>query len=232
MRPLSSSGVLDLWETGAGLHPLDRALVALSLADPSSIGSAADWPLGRRNRALLELHAAWFGAELRAWTSCPACGENVEFDLDARQLAATAEETPDSVMVHEHAFRLPSSRDLAFVVSAGDAHAAAISLLEHCRISGPELGGWTDERLDAVGERLASADALAEMRLALTCPSCAHDWYDAIDIGRFLWAEIEARARRLLWDVHALAQAYGWTESETLALGAARRAAYLEMVRA
>jgi hypothetical protein len=43
---------------------------------------------------------------------------------------------------------------------------------------------------------------------------------------------VEALARRVLWEVHTLACAYGWTESETLALSPARRARYLQMVHA
>ncbi|HUD55174.1 MAG TPA: hypothetical protein VMR02_08095 [Terracidiphilus sp.] len=44
--------------------------------------------------------------------------------------------------------------------------------------------------------------------------------------------QIEARARRLLYEVHTLAAAYGWSEREILSLSAPRRALYLEMVRA
>ena len=234
MRALSSSEILELWERGVGLHPLDRGLTALRVADPSASEGVADWPLGRRNQALLELHASWFGARLQGWTACPGCGEKVEFEVDARQLAAAAEAEPphDSVTVAEHAFRLPTSRDLAQVAVARDVESAPVALLRRCRISGPENPEWTDELLEAVGERLASADPLAETRLALNCPACRREWDDALDIGRFVWAEVEARARRILWEVHALASAYGWSESETLAVGAARRAIYLEMVHA
>jgi hypothetical protein len=86
--------------------------------------------------------------------------------------------------------------------------------------------------VEAVGERLASADPLAETRLALSCPSCRREWNDIFDIGRFLWAEVEAHARHLLWEVHVLASAYGWSEAETLRLSAARRAMYLDLVHA
>jgi hypothetical protein len=232
MRVLSSSELLDLWERGVGLHPLDRGLTTLSVADPSASDSVADWPLGRRNRALLELHASWFGPQLQGWTACPECGEKVEFEVDTRQLAGAAqgEQPHDCVTVAEHAFRLPTSRDLAQTAGAGDVESSAVALLGRCRIGGPENPEWTDDLLEAVGESLASADPLAEMRLALNCPTCRREWNDALDIACFVWAEVEARARRVLWEVHSLASAYGWSESETLAVGAARRAIYLEMV--
>jgi hypothetical protein len=233
MPALSSFGVLELWEKGMSLHPLDRGLLALSVADPVGTAAVADWPLGHRNRALLDLHASWFGPRLEGWTSCPSCGDKVEFELDARELvrAAPSEPPPDAVMVGAYAFRPPTSRDLAHVV-ARDAAASATGLLDRCRTGGPEPPEWTGDLLEAVEDTLASADPLAETRLALSCPSCQREWDDAFDIGRFLWAEVESRARRVLWEVHTLASAYGWTESETLALGDARRAMYLEIVQA
>jgi hypothetical protein len=43
---------------------------------------------------------------------------------------------------------------------------------------------------------------------------------------------VEARARRILQEVHTLASSYGWHEAEILALGDTRRAMYLQMVQA
>jgi hypothetical protein len=43
---------------------------------------------------------------------------------------------------------------------------------------------------------------------------------------------VQAAAERVLLDVHALARAYGWTESEVLRLTPARRSAYLQMAAA
>ena len=234
MGALSGSAALELWELGASLQPLDRSLLALGMADPASAIDFADLPLGRRNLALLELHASWFGPQLMAWTACPDCDEKVEFELDVSELAATGrvQQVPESVRVGQLTFRLPTSRDLAHVATAESAEAASIGLLERCRIDGPENSTWTDDLLEAVEERLAGEDPLAESRLALTCPSCGRAWEDTLDIGRFLWAEVETRARRTLWEVHALASAYGWSESETLALSPARRAMYLKMVYA
>ena len=79
---------------------------------------------------------------------------------------------------------------------------------------------------------MAVADPLAEIRLALCCPSCGDESTETIEIVSFLWGEIEARGKRLLTEVHAIAAAYGWTEAEALALSPARRAFYLEMVQA
>ena len=67
--------------------------------------------------------------------------------------------------------------------------------------------------------RAAEADSgLSPIRwpkcgLRFDCPSCAHQWKSASTSPAFVWAEIEARARRLLLEVHTLASAYGWSES-------------------
>ena len=204
MRTLSSAETLTLWERGTGLHPLDRGLLATSFAGLSSDKAIADWPLGARNHALLDLHAQWFAPQLEAWTSCLQCGEKVEFELDVASLMES-EKQQETVAVGDQVFRLPTSRDLAQVATAGDEHSAAIRLLERCRLGTTDSPVWTDEILEAVGESLALADPLAETRLALSCPSCRCCWDESIDIASFIWAELEARARRLIWEVHSLA---------------------------
>jgi hypothetical protein len=109
---------------------------------------------------------------------------------------------------------------------------AAVELLELCRINNEASSHWSEEEIERIGEELAEADPLAEIQIALGCPTCANQYTEAIEIASFLWAEIEACAKRLLWEVHALATAYGWTEPDVLALSPARRALYLEMVQA
>ncbi len=234
MRTLSSSETLKLWERGARWHPLDRGLLALHFAGQPEAENVADWPLGRRNRALLELYAAWFGSLLEAWAACPQCGERLEFQLKVRdlELPSSADERNAMVTVGEQTFRLPTSRDLAKAIASGDEQKAAIALLELCRVSDAGSFGLTDEVIEKVGDGLATADPMAETQVSLICPACDHEWNDSIDIARFIWAEVEARARRLLWEVHSLASAYGWSESETLALSNERRAMYLELLHA
>jgi hypothetical protein len=235
MWTFSSFDILEMWERGRRLHPLDRGLLALRVALPSSSKDLADWPLGRRNRALFDLHCMSFGSRLQGWASCTSCGEKVEVDLDANVLMtaeADEHESHETFQVGVECFRVPTSRDLAEVMATSDATTAAIRLFERCRVGRPESLTSADAMLEEVEEKMASADPMAEIRLSLRCPTCAREWHETLDIARFVWAEIEARARRLLWEVHHLASAYGWTEAETLSLPAARRAIYLEMVHA
>lgn len=236
MHALSSSALLNLWERGSALHPLDRGLLALhtvfSEVPPANL---ADWTLGRRNHALLEMHCSLFGPTLQGWTSCAQCGEKMEFEINALELAKQNLSTdlrPQAVSMDDATFRLPTSRDLATVAHAYAPSAAAAQLLDLCRTSNEAAPQWSEEEIDKIGEKLAEADPLAEIQIALLCPACGSESIEPVEIVSFLWSEIEACAKQLLWEVHALARAYGWTEPDVLALSPARRSLYIEMVQA
>ncbi len=257
MRQLSDSDVLSLWENGIRHHPLDRAIMLLAAAFPGTpFEQIAEWPLGRRNQALARVHCDHFGTAIRGWTTCPDCAEKLEFEFDSAAVAATENsEAPaassDWVVAGRGSFRLPTSRDLAAALNETDARSAATRIVESCRIipspdseappalelqssgtfGGDVAGQWSDEELEEIGDRMALADPLAETRLAMDCAKCGRGWEESFDIAAFLWAEIDARARRLLIEINALASAYGWSEAQILELSEVRRSRYLEMVQ-
>jgi hypothetical protein len=137
----------------------------------------------------------------------------------------------DPIIVNGHSFRLLTTRDLAKVVHETDGRLASIRLAESCCLTTEERPQWSAEELDQIGQTLAMADPLAETRLALQCPVCENEWEETLDIVSFLWREIEARARRLLFEIHTLASAYGWTETAILSLSDRRRSTYLQMAQ-
>jgi len=234
MRTPTQADLLALWETGRSLHSLDQGVLAVEATSPELRESIADWPLGRRNRALVELHGRVFGGPLRGWVECPRCAEKLEFTLDWRALAEQFDAEQDAtVEVDGQRFRLPTSRDLAALVNETDAARAAQSLMQRLHADGRGARGeaWSEAEMEAVGERLAEADPLAEIRIGLECPDCGERFEESLDLPSFMWSEMAARARRVLEEVHALASAYGWSETEILGLSQARREIYLEMVR-
>jgi hypothetical protein len=233
MRALTSADCIDLWERGFRLHPLDRGLLALGAAVPGTPSvSLADWPLGLRNSSLMALHCASFGRNFQGQITCPNCAERLEFQMDGEALQKNDPAPSAPIVVRELSFRLPTTRDLARVANETDPRRAAIQLAENCLVEGKGSAEWSDEDLEEIGERMALADPMAEIRLTFDCAKCGHQWDEALDTVAFLWMEIEAQAKRLLMEVHALATAYGWTESEVLSLSEPRRRLYLEMVRA
>jgi hypothetical protein len=237
MRALSSSDFVDLWERGIRLHPVDRGLLVLSAAFPDvPCERMADWPLGRRNGALARLGLSCFGPNPGAWTSCAQCGEKLEVDVDFRNLANGAIENgsgpAEPITVKGRSFRLPTSRDLALVARETDARSAAVRLAETCALEAGDTSAWSDEDLEEVGEGMALADPMAEVAFRFGCPECGNEGNADLDLVGFIWEEIEARARRLIFEIHRLASAYGWSESEILGLSEDRRACYLDMVQA
>lgn len=231
MRTLSNSELLELWERGTALHPIDRGLHALAFAMPQQPYEAlADWPLGQRNTALAELYAACFGPRLEGWVACPECSERLEFAINAN--AFNVAPSQPEITVLDHNFRLPTSRDLARITTKSDPHDAALLLAERCCLEGFDAAGCSEQDLDEIGIHLAEADPMAEMVIRFDCSECGHVWDEPLDIVAWLWAEIDARARKLLFEIHTLASTYGWSESEILSLSERRRRLYLEMVHA
>jgi hypothetical protein len=234
---LSAAALLDTWERGQAGRPAARALELLA-ALTGSPAAAADVAVGPRDRALFAARRRWFGDRLTGVAECPGCGESVEADLDLGALPLPPP-APPSPRLHaagcEVLWRAPTAGDLAAVAGAPSAGAARADLLRRCvlevRRDGQALppADWPAEALAAVPAALAAADPAADLTLGLTCPGCGRAWEVGLDPGTVLWAEVEHLARRLLGDVHRLADAYGWSEADVLALSAARRAVYVGM---
>jgi len=233
MTAPDSSQLLTLWELGERRHPLDRALLLFALAAPEMPShSLADAPLGQCNAALMQLRRELFGSRLPVWTDCPGCGERMEFELHASQLPPITA-VPASIDIDGLRFRCPSSRDLAEIAHCSDMEQAANQLLHACALSSSELP--TDEHAlhrlrAAVESALEVADPWADLSVVFLCPTCGHSGEACFDITSYLWEGIVARARQLLDEIHLLAQAYGWTEPQILALSDKRRIAYLARV--
>lgn len=242
MRPLSVPELLNIWERGLGSRPFERALAILSVATPeSSTADLARMSIGRRDASLLRLREWAFGSEMAIVAACPRCQRQVETALTVTDLCASVESTSNSETspaIGDYKFRCraPNTDDLVACVGL-DMAMSRRTLLTHCVLHSTCRGGPTavdelpTEVVDAVIERIAEADQ-ADIRIDFTCPDCEYRWNELFDIVSFFWTEIDAWARRLLREVHILASAYGWRESDILALGPTRRQIYLTMAEA
>jgi hypothetical protein len=233
----SSSQLLTLWEQGERRHPLDRGLLLYEFAVPETPSHPlADAPLGQCNAALMRLRQAMFGSRLSLWADCPGCGQRMEFELDSEQLppmTVAPEWVEIQVQGQHQRFRCPTSRDLAQIARSTDLDQAADQLLQAC--AGADVMLPRDPQAlrslrEAVESALEAADPWADLSLLFQCPACDYSGDACFDIGRVLWENLDARARHLLNEVHLLAQTYGWSEPQILALSDARRAAYLARV--
>lgn len=243
MHGLTAAAVLDVWERGRRQSPDQRAILLLAAAQPDqSVEQVAALSIGRRDAQLLTLRERTFGPRATCLADCPQCMLRVQIDLTLGDLRVSAPDPADSWAITvgdaEVRYRLPNSLDLIAVARLGEIAAIRSALLERCLTevtlaSRPQpIGELPPDLLDMIEADMAERDPQAHVQLALTCPECRHAWSAIFDIPTFFWAEISARAEQLLYEVHALATAYGWREADILALSAARRQAYLELVNA
>ncbi|WIM04800.1 MAG: hypothetical protein OHM77_08810 [Candidatus Nitricoxidivorans perseverans] len=242
MRPLGDADILAAWEAARGRHPIDQALVLLMAAEPSrSRDELASLPIGRRDARLLALRLATFGDALNGRCACPRCGEAAEFEVSCDALrmpdAGVGERTLD-VEGYRLCLRPLDSFDLAAAAGATEVAEARRMLLRRCvveaaRDDAPIAADELPETLGAaIAQAALRADPQAELLFELACPVCGHRWQAVLDIAHILWKEVDARAQRLLTEVHLLARAYGWREADILGMGPARRNAYLQRVTA
>ncbi|GAA1715115.1 hypothetical protein [Streptomyces yatensis] len=115
--------LLAIWESGLAHHGPGRALLLHRAARPES---AADellsLPVGEREADLYALRRALFGERMQIRAECGACGEAMEFDLDARDLGVRPRERDGPLRVEEGEwtveFRLPTVADLEAAAQA------------------------------------------------------------------------------------------------------------------
>jgi hypothetical protein len=243
VRPLAAGEILEVWEQGQGHGPTVRALALLAAACSGEPWEALEaLPLGERDRRLLGLRLVTSGPRLDAFARCPACGEPLDLALDAGALAAACGPVlPEGELAREDLalrFRPVSSADLLAIERCGQVEEARRRLAGRClldaRRGGEEVAAeeLSDEEVADLSRALGEADPGAELLFDLRCPACDTSWQQVLDVGAFLWEELEAQARRVLAEIHVLARAYGWREADVLALSPRRRRLYLEMVGA
>jgi hypothetical protein len=243
MRRFTDQDLLDVWEEGLVQRPLDRVLTLLTRAQPElPAADIASLPLGKLNDRLLELHRLTFGNQLDGTASCPHCGDRHEFHIEVSALQASQSGNPGTCPVVIESggtrveARLPTLEDLVAIARCQATEDARRELITRCvRVAIQEGSPLQADALpsglvDQVARQLADADPGAEILLRLECRACGEPWTSPLDPGEFIWSELSGEAHRLLHDVHTLARAYGWSESDILRLGPGRRQAYLDLV--
>ncbi len=248
MQTPTAQELLEVWERALAEPVAVRALELVALVTRDAPREALlDMRVGERDRRLINLRSALFGSVFSSLARCPACGEACELSFDASQITLPMPEmaAPLEVVVNSirTRFRAPTSGDCVAVSRLTNPERARRTLLERCVLSHENTvqdGALETEEIrvldgvleTAIAQAMAQADPQALIELTLSCPACAHGWGAIFDIASYLWRELDAWARRTLREVHKLARAYGWSESQVLALSPTRRRLYLELVNA
>jgi hypothetical protein len=223
--------IVQIWERGRREHTVDRALTILHVVSRRPRAELAALSLECRDTLLLSWRATLFGEGLVGYAACPRCGCGVDVVVAPGAL----EETDDATFVVEVAgaarpARLPNSLDLVAVAACQTVVEARRLLAARC-LEGPDPAGeeLDDDVIAAVEAELDRRAGVSGGAVSLTCSDCGQAWQLELDVGGFIWREIEALATRLLLDVDVLARRYGWSEGEILNLSPARRSFYLEL---
>ncbi len=228
--PLTDRVLLETWaasrDGSAAAHAGALLERALAPSEPSE-----HWAIAKRNAALLELRMARWGPALDGVATCPACGIELEFSFDLELLAdAAVAASGGGTMISAESFelRLPTGEDVA--AASADGADARLDLVRRCVLAGPPTVELDDELIELLGGHLAEADPVGAAELGMSCPDCGHKWLQELGLEAFVGREVEAEARRIAAEVHALASAYGWSEEEVLAVPPERRRLYLELL--
>lgn len=240
MRSPSAADVIAMWEQAAREGPVERALTLLARCSREPREGLAALSIGARDARLFALHELLFGPRFEAFAECPVCGERLEYAVAAADLlpARGAEEHLDSMLVADGVtlrLRPLDSTDLAAAAACADVDEARRLLASRCVVEAAGDGAalrathLPERTVERIAAWLADADPRADVLIDVECPNCAHRWQPAFQIERFLWAKLNALAKRLLREVDVLARTYGWSEHEILSLSATRRALYLEL---
>ena len=217
--------------------------VASSETSPAALARLS---IGRRDANLLQLREWAFGPELAMMAACPTCQQTLEMTMTVSELRMSGcpavkptDDFESALMLRDYQvrYRSPNTEDIAGCAGL-DLAASRRKLLACCvteaRCQGKNVSAedLPEDVAQKVEEQIAAIDPQADMRLDLICPECHQRWQEVFDIASFFWAEIDAWARRVLREVNVLARAYGWRESEILALSPVRRQIYLAMAQA
>lgn len=243
MRPLSARHIIQIWEIGQSQHPLDKALTLLSFAYPErSMTELASLSIGQRDAHLLTLRELSFGDRMNGFADCPKCGERLEFNLNVTDIRIVDPSKPLeqdyrlTAQGFELRFRLPNSWDVAAIVGYEDTGAASSQIVQRCLLQANREGvpvAYSElppAVLTQLAKQMTESDPQAEVLLDLNCPACNHSWQALFDIVEFFWTELNAQAKRLLYEVHTLARFYGWREADILSMSTLRREFYLNLV--
>jgi hypothetical protein len=241
MRALAGEAILTAWERSRALPEQEAVLAVLALAlTEKPAEELATLPLGERNALLLELRAMTLGRRMEGFAICPECGAQLEFSLDALELAKGLQAQPVNALAEFSGYKMRPANTLDLLASSeaeNEEQARSILLTRTLESKPPEFNdAWLESPAETAAaellERFEELNAAAEIRLQLQCAVCRNSPLIDMDIAKFLLREIAGAARRLMTEIHELAKAYGWSERSIAAMSGARRAAYLEMISA
>jgi len=177
------------------------------------------WTIAKRRQGLLAIAVSTNGF-LRQWVAiCNACDEKLDLEINLTDFKRDC--SVNELAFRDCFIRLPCPSDLDRVASDD-------VLLPRILIKGtPPTGAWETE----VEAMLSSADPLADLELGTQCPECDNAVVVPLVLESYLMDELNQQMLALMDQIHVLALAYHWSETQILALSQSRRQYYLARIK-
>jgi hypothetical protein len=201
--------------------------------------------LSARIAALLRIACATAEtSSLRAPLRCTAaaCQQPFEIELPLAALLESAPTTPGELLP----FTLPQGHPLTLRRPTGHDQVAWRTLRPRSRTEALQTivrslvvdGDWPLDAdttafastLESLANAMEDFDPLVSFRVHTACPHCNSIIDTPVDLEALAIDQLHRTQRALLREVHQLATRYGWSEADTLAVPAWRRAHYLRLI--
>lgn len=228
--------VADSTGTHTAIRLLDRLLVEAPHTHLSP-GDAANLTVVDRDRLLASVYTRTYGDHIASTVHCVHCGEpfDLDFSLQAlleslKQEAADADVDPEPdgtfKLPDGRRFRLPTGQDEVAVMHLPPEEAEG-ALLARCLVDGDAT-----KAPEAVQEAMERVGPVLHLDLKARCRAC--DAYQPIhfDIQSYLLSSISAERRRLTYEIHLLASAYGWMVRDIMELPRSQRQMFAALIEA
>ena len=199
------------------------------------------WTLARRLQTLIELTIATRGDKLELEVTCqnPHCREVIELPIQLSWFRNQANAEPIECRVSEDrvlGLRLPTAQDQINWLTQDDLDDWVLRCAQDLITSVNQQTPAEDFKLqpawlESIEQTLEQHDELMTLELETECAACGHSFSLALDLEQQLLALLQQQQQRLLRQIHTLAASYHWNESEIMALSAARRQHYLDLLQ-
>lgn len=203
------------------------------------------WTVSERLQGLLAIANASTGTNTTAVAICSNinCREQIELQLD---LSSFADEEPANTFDwlspegEKISCRLPTGQDqLAWQDRTQAGHDAQSNdeswlakLLIENTVKQLTPAPLPETWIDSLGIALNAADPLTALDIDISCPFCGQLLRVDVDLEQLLIEGLRLQQRRLIEQIHRLANSYHWSETDIASLPSWRRERYLARVTA
>lgn len=219
-----AGATVRLWEALAGARPAARgAALLVALGAEPDFSAACERPLSACAATALDELRRRCGDTIDTVVACPDCATLLDVPVDLGRLAQVP--APTHALVGDVRVRAPTTGDLLLAGNSADPVATLRGLC--VEEPGPAELPLPAEVHSAV-EQLCGA---AVVGVRAECPNCSATVRAELDLVDLLATGLADQAAAILDAVAQIAAAFGWPESDILALSPLRREYYLTLAR-